>query len=303
MDGPRISRSALARMTGATALGLAVAPEVAAARTRRSLAPPAASLGRARRWPRRRRRHGRRRARGRFRPRRAARDGQSLPGCRGARRPPRRRGRRARVRRAPRGHRRGDDDRHALRPRVDDEGHGNGDGRDAPRRSRQALAQGPGGEVPAQLRDERQGRRARTGHAALLVGAPHRQPEGRHRRHRGHLALHGGDAARVPDRVDGRVLRPHLPPARPSAGDGRRQGSGRLLQARDLGPAGHGRHDVQPGRLARRRAAPPPARARWACAPARCADRFRTTRTGRWAASSAATASSPLHATSRSSAR
>ncbi len=31
--GPRISRSALARMTGATALGLAVAPEVAAART------------------------------------------------------------------------------------------------------------------------------------------------------------------------------------------------------------------------------------------------------------------------------
>jgi CubicO group peptidase (beta-lactamase class C family) len=32
MEGPRISRSALARMTGATALGLAVAPEVAAAR-------------------------------------------------------------------------------------------------------------------------------------------------------------------------------------------------------------------------------------------------------------------------------
>jgi serine-type D-Ala-D-Ala carboxypeptidase len=33
LQGPRISRSALARLTGATALGLAVAPEVAAART------------------------------------------------------------------------------------------------------------------------------------------------------------------------------------------------------------------------------------------------------------------------------
>ena len=32
--GPRISRSALARMTGATALGLAVAPEVASASRR-----------------------------------------------------------------------------------------------------------------------------------------------------------------------------------------------------------------------------------------------------------------------------
>ena len=76
-----------------------------------------------------------------------------------------------------------------------------------------------------------------------------------------------------------------------------------LREARDLGPAGHGA--TRPSTPLRRscRAAPPPARARSACAPVRCAARCRTTRTGRSAASSAATARSPRPATSRSSAR
>ena len=134
-------------------------------------------------------------------------------------------------------------------------------------------------------------------------GLPDRQPEGRHRRHRRHLALHGGDAARVPDRLDGRVLRPRLPPARPPDRDGRREGSRHVLEARDLGPARHVRHDLQPAPPRSSRAAPRPARARSASAPARCADRCRTTRTGRSAASSAATACSRPRATSRSSAR
>ena len=116
-------------------------------------------------------------------------------------------------------------------------------------------------------------------------------------------ALHGGDAAGVPDRDDGRILRPRLPAARPADRDRRGHGSRRLLQARDLGPARHDRHHVQPAGRRSSRAAPRPAPARCSCAPARCGDRCRTTRTGRSAASSAATAPSPRRATSRSSAR
>ena len=80
-------------------------------------------------------------------------------------------------------------------------------------------------------------------------------------------------------------------------------GSRRVREARDLGPARHVGHDLQPRRRRSSRAAPRPARARSACAPARCADPCRTTRTGRSAASSAATAPSRPRATSPSSAR
>ena len=69
------------------------------------------------------------------------------------------------------------------------------------------------------------------------------------------------------------------------------------------GPLGMSRHDLQPARRRSSRAAPRPAPARCSCAPARCAAPCRTTRTGRSAASSAATARSPPRATSRSSAR
>ena len=260
--GPRISRSALARMTGATALGLAVAPEVASAtRSGKShdhlhrsgvlvdgragdvgmdadaLEDAFARVGR------------------------RATDG-ALPGRGRARRPPRRRRRRARVRRAPGRLDRGHDDRHALRPRIDDEGARDRDGRDDARRPRQALAHRSRRQVPAELRHQRQGRRARARPAALLLGAARGQPEGRHGRRRRDLGLHGGDAARVPDRVDGRVLRSRLPPARPADREGRRQGSRHLLEARDLGPARHDRHDVQPAGRRSCRAVPRPARAR-----------------------------------------
>ena len=105
-------------------------------------------------------------------------------------------------------------------------------------------------------------------------------------------ALHGADPARVPDRQPGRVLRSRLPPARPPRS--------RPSRARDLdafakreiwGPLGMTRHDLQPrgrARAALRRHGPGLARA-----PPRPAARHRcrTTRTGRSAASSAATAS------------
>ena len=250
--GPRISRSALARMTGATALGLAVAPEVAGARSReRSSQPPPAPRERAHGRPRRRRRHGFRRARGCLRPPRAARGGRALPGRRRARCAPRHRRRRARLRRPRRGHRRGDDHRHALRPRVDDEGARDGDGGDDPRRPAQALADGAGRDVPAGLRGQRQGRRARARPAALLLRPARRQPEGRHGRHRRDLGLHGADGARVSDRLAGRVLGPRLPPARPPRRDRRRHEPRRVRQARDLGPARHARHDLQPVGVAR----------------------------------------------------
>ena len=66
---------------------------------------------------------------------------------------------------------RGDDDRHDLRPRVDDEGARDRDGRDAARRPRQALADRTGRQVPAAFRRQRQGRRARARSAALLLRA------------------------------------------------------------------------------------------------------------------------------------
>ena len=301
--GPRISRSALARMTGATALGLAVAPEVAGARssghTPRHLhrshvlvdgragdvGMDAEALEDA------------------FARVAQARNRRPLPRRRRARGAPRHRRRRARVRRPPRGLERGDDDRHALRPRIDDEGAGDGDCRDDPGRPRQALADRAGRQVPAALRRERQGRRARARPAALLLGAADRQPEGRHRRHRRDLALHGGDAARVPDGLDGRVLGSRLSPARPRDRGGRGHEPRRVREARDLGPARHGA--TRPSTRAPRSppAAPRPALARCCCGPARCAAPCRTTRTGRSAASPAATARSPPRATSRSSAR
>ena len=301
--GPRISRSALARITGATALGLAVAPEMAsAARSGSShdhlhrssvltdgragdVGMDADALEDA------------------FaRVARRATDGR-YPGAVAL---VARRGvvvGRARLRRAPGRLERGHDDRHALRPRVDDEGARDGDGRDDPRPPRQDLAHCPGGQVPAGLRDQRQGRRARPRPPALLLRIARGRPEGRHRRHRRDLEVHARHAPRVSDRDDGRVLGSRLPAARPPDRDGRGQGSRHVREEGDLGPARHERHDLQPGGRARAAlrcdrpglAGPPPR--------ARCGDRCRTTRTGKSAASSAATARSRLRATSRSSAR
>ena len=114
-----------------------------------------------------------------------------------------------------------------------------------------ALAHCPGGQVPAAFRDQRQGRRARPRPAALLLRIARRQPEGRHRRHRRDLGVHARHAPRVSDRHDGRVLGSRLPAARPPDRGGRGQGSRRVREARDLGPARHERHDLQPGGRAR----------------------------------------------------
>ncbi len=134
-------------------------------------------------------------------------------------------------------------------------------------------------------------------------GLPDRQPEGRHRRRRRDLALHGGDVARVPDRLDGRVLRPRLPPARaPRRGRGR-HGSRHVREAARSGARSGCRTRPTTRRRRSPRAARPRGRARSTSGPARCADPCRTTRTGRSAASSAATARSRPPATSRSSAR
>ena len=220
-------------------------------RPQRQAARPPAPLGRADRRPCRRRRHGRRRARGRLRPRRAARHRRALPRRGRAGRPSRRRRRRARVRRPPGRLERGHDDRHALRPRVDDEGAGNRDRRDDPRQPRQALADRPVATYLPHF--------ATNGKDGVLVrdllryssGLPDRQPEGRHRRRRRDLGLHGGDAPRVPDRLDGRVLGSRLPPARPPDRGRRGDGSRHVREAGDLGPARHDRHDLQPRRRAR----------------------------------------------------
>ena len=143
MDGarPRIRRGALARMTGATALGLAVAPEVASAA--RSASRTTTHLHRSSVLT-----DGRAGDVGMdadaledafARVARRA-DRRPLPGRGRARRAPRRRRGRARVRRAPGRLDRGHDGRHALRPGVDDEGARDRDGGDDARRARQALA-------------------------------------------------------------------------------------------------------------------------------------------------------------------
>ena len=161
----------------------------------------------------------------------------------------------------------------------------------------------PGGQVPAGVRDQRQGRRARPRPPALLVRIARGRPEGRHRRHRRDLEVHARDAPRVSDRDDGRVLGSRLPAARPPDRDGRRQGSRHVREEGDLGPARHDRHDLQPGGGARATLRCDRAGLTRASAPGPCGGRCRTTRIGKSAASSAATARSRLRATWRSSAR
>ena len=182
--GPRISRSALARMTGATALGLAVAPEVASAtRSGKShdhlhrsgvltdgragdVGMDADALEDAFA------RVGRRATDGRYPgavalvARRGVVVGERAFGVRLA------------------GSTEATTDRHALRPRIDDEGACDRDGGDDARRPRQALAHRSRRQVPAELRHQRQGQRARARPAALLLRAARGQPEGRHGRHR-----------------------------------------------------------------------------------------------------------------------
>ena len=134
--GPRISRSALARMTGATALGLAVAPEVAsAARSGKAhdhhlhrsgvlidgragdVGMDADALEDAFARVARRATDGRYPGAVALVARRGVVVGERAFGVRAGRLE------------------RGDDDRHALRPRVDDEGARDGDGGDAARRA------------------------------------------------------------------------------------------------------------------------------------------------------------------------
>ena len=85
--GPRISRGALARMTGATALGLAGRAGGGIRRPQRQSHDHLHRSGVLDGRPRGRCRHGRRRARGRVRARRPARDRRPLPGRGRARRP------------------------------------------------------------------------------------------------------------------------------------------------------------------------------------------------------------------------
>ncbi len=145
--GPRISRGALARMTGATALGLAVAPQVASAgsATHRHLhrssvltdgragdvGMDADALEDAFARVARRATDGRYPGAVALVARRGVVVGERAFGVRLA------------------GSTRGHDDRHALRPRVDDEGARDLDGRDAARPARQALADRSGRQVPA----------------------------------------------------------------------------------------------------------------------------------------------------------
>ena len=186
-------------MTGATALGLAVAPRgrrrSAGGRAPRHLHRSSVLDGR----PRGRRRHGRRRARGRLRPRRAARRPTAATPA------PSRSSRGAASSSASA--------RSASASPASSEATTTDTLYDLEsmtkvlatataamllvERGKLSLTDA-GREVPAALRGQRQGRRARARPAALLVRPARRQPEGRHRRHRRDLALHGGDALEYP---------------------------------------------------------------------------------------------------------